>query len=291
MPTSEGIFEADLYGTPLAANINAVIALADGNQTDWTGLACIVRFNSEGRIDVRNGSQYVESSVNYSANNTYLIRMTVDVDTHTYSVYVSAYNLSETLIASNFSFRSEQSTIRQLNREVLKAESGSLSVTNIRVYKTVLADKTINVVLKTPTEQNPPSRFAFEADLIPIPETNASQLSAAIALALNSQLNWEGFACIVRFNEAGQIDVRDGGVYRAVRALAYQSNRSYRVRIDVDISTHTYSVFVRPSGGEEQEIATNFAFRSEQSGVPSLDQWVLKSASGTLIAVDGRVIY
>jgi hypothetical protein len=45
--------------------------------------------------------------------------------------------------------------------------------------------------------------------------------------------------------------------------------------------THTYSIFVRPPGGSELTVGTNFAFRTEQSGVTSLNWWGVYVNSGT----------
>jgi hypothetical protein len=36
------------------------------------------------------------------------------------------------------------------------------------------------------------------------------------------------------------------------------------------VPTHTYSVYVTPSGGSEQAVGLNYAFRSEQAAVNSL---------------------
>jgi hypothetical protein len=45
--------------------------------------------------------------------------------------------------------------------------------------------------------------------------------------------------------------------------------------------THTYSIFVRPPGGSELTVGTNFAFRTEQSGVTILNWWGVYVNSGT----------
>jgi hypothetical protein len=38
----------------------------------------------------------------------------------------------------------------------------------------------------------------------------------------------------------------------------------------VNVPTHTYSVYVTPSGGSEQAVGINYAFRTEQAGANSL---------------------
>jgi len=82
-------------------------------------------------------------------------------------------------------------------------------------------------------------------------------------------------AAIVRFNESGTIDVRNGGAFRADQRLAYSANKPSRVRMVIDVRSRTYSVFVTPPGQPEIELAKNYAFRSTQSGVKTLAKIVL----------------
>jgi hypothetical protein len=43
----------------------------------------------------------------------------------------------------------------------------------------------------------------------------------------------------------------------------------------VNVSTHTYSVYVTPAGGSQLTVGTNLAFRSTANTVTSLDTWNL----------------
>jgi hypothetical protein len=52
----------------------------------------------------------------------------------------------------------------------------------------------------------------------------------------------------------------------------------------VNTPARTYSIFVRPAGGAELTVGTNFAFRTEQNTVASLNNWgafVNTSATGS----------
>src|SRR5262249_19109590 len=103
-----------------------------GSQRSWTGLATIVRFNSSNTIDARNGSIYSAAiGVQYTAGATYHIRETVDVTTHTYSVFVTAPGGTEQLLAQNYSFRTEQQGVTSLDNVTAVAEAGSLTVCNV----------------------------------------------------------------------------------------------------------------------------------------------------------------
>ena len=92
----------------------------------------------------------------------------------------------------------------------------------------------------------------------------------------------------MRFNAAGVIDARNGGAYQAAASIPYSANTSYAFRLIVNVSDHTYSAYVTPAGGTEQTIGLNYAFRTEQAGVASLNTWNAKaeaSAAGNSLAV------
>lgn len=87
-------------------------------------------------------------------------------------------------------------------------------------------------------------------------------------------------AAIVRFNEHGTIDVRNGGAFRADQSLAYSANKAYRVRMVIDVRSRTYSVSVTPPGQAEIALARNYAFRSTQAAVRALSKIVLAGYAG-----------
>jgi hypothetical protein len=80
---------------------------------------------------------------------------------------------------------------------------------------------------------------------------------------------------MVRFNETGTIDARNGGAFRADLKLRYVPGTVYHVRMVVDVPAKSYSVFVTPSGQHEAALALNYAFRSQQSSVRTLRKLVL----------------
>ena len=130
--SQSGRFTVTFDATPGAANSDAAFALSSGSQHSWTGLAAIVRFNTAGTIDARNGSNYsAATGLQYAANATYHIRMTVDVGARTYSVVVTAPGGSEQLIAQDYSFRTEQQGVANVDNCTVVAEAGSLEVCNV----------------------------------------------------------------------------------------------------------------------------------------------------------------
>jgi len=82
-----------------------------------------------------------------------------------------------------------------------------------------------------------------------------------------------GFAVLVSFSDTGHILARNGGTYAATNLIAYAGGVSYHFRLVVNVPAHTYSVYVTAPGGVEQTVATNFAFRTEEAKVPSLNSF------------------
>ena len=80
----------------------------------------------------------------------------------------------------------------------------------------------------------------------------------------------------------GEIDVRNGGDYFNDAVINYRAFEYYRVSIEVNLNSNTYSVSVTPeSTGVKTLIASNYAFRSEQSAVELINGYVLKSSDNT----------
>lgn len=132
-------------------------------------------------------------------------------------------------------------------------------------------------------------RFHVEFDATP----STVGLDAVVGLADGAATGFTRLAAIVRFNASGAIDVRDGDTYGAIFNFAYSAGTTYHVRIDVDVRTHKYSVFVRfsSSSGLYTAIARDAGFRTEQSGATHLNDIASKvdGASGS-IAICGLAV-
>jgi len=121
------------YGYEMSAtanNIDAVVGLGGVNPvTAYGDLACIVRFNTGGKIDVRNGSVYSSLvDMPYSAGNVYAVRINVDMVSKTYGVTVSANGGAAVQIAQSYAFRTEQAALSSFNCLALYAYVGSQTV-------------------------------------------------------------------------------------------------------------------------------------------------------------------
>lgn len=113
----------------------------------------------------------------------------------------------------------------------------------------------------------------FEATFDATPLGNSIDVLAG--LSSSTATVHSDVACAVRFKLDGTIVARKGGAWDAASTILYTPNTSYHFRLVVDIQSHIYSIYVTPKGESEFTVGTNFAFRSEQSGVSSLSYWSL----------------
>ncbi|HWZ95558.1 MAG TPA: chitobiase/beta-hexosaminidase C-terminal domain-containing protein [Opitutaceae bacterium] len=105
----------------------------------------------------------------------------------------------------------------------------------------------------------------FDATPTVSPENAVVGLSKGVATA------YTGLSCIARFNTSGQIDAYNGTAY-GTSTISYAKNITYHFRLVVNVTAHTYSVYVTPAGGTELTVGLNYVFRVAQA---SLDTWDL----------------
>lgn len=125
-----------------------------------------------------------------------------------------------------------------------------------------------------PAEQTGTFEISFDATPL------ADNIDAFTGIGAITPREAGDVAAIVRFNEQGTIDVRNGGAFRADQNLAYSANKAYRVRMVINVKSKTYSVFVNPPGQPEVPLARNYAFRSTQAAVQALSKIVLAGYTG-----------
>ncbi|WP_205525468.1 glycoside hydrolase family 88 protein [Pyxidicoccus trucidator] len=91
----------------------------------------------------------------------------------------------------------------------------------------------------------------------------------------------------VRMNPDGYFDVRNGGGYATLTRVPYVSGQTYHVRIRADLTAQRYSVWVRPPGGSEVQIASNYVFRT---GAPAINDLGRVSVRTVISDSDFRVL-
>jgi len=119
--------------TPLGANIDGVIGLSNGPASNYSDLGAIVRFNTDGTIDARNGDNYAAiAPIPYAAGTTYNFKLRVNLATHKYNAFVKSGTAPYQAIGKGYKFRSEQANATALDNLGNIADVGSNSVCNVR---------------------------------------------------------------------------------------------------------------------------------------------------------------
>src|SRR2546425_1622860 len=268
-----GAFVAEFDATPNNAAMDGVMGLSNGPAAAYSSLAAIVRFNASGMIDAINGGVYAASAaIPYSAGTTYHFRFVVSVPAHTYSVYVRSGSNAEQLLASNFSFRTEQAAASALSNLGLYASVGSETVCNLAVTCVTSAGSWQNVAFAAQS-----GAFVAEFDATP----NNAAMDGVMGLSNGPAAAYTSLAAIVRFNTSGMIDAINGGAYAASAAIPYSAGTTYHFRFVVSVPAHTYSVYVRSGSNAEQLLASNFSFRTEQALASALNNLGLYASVGS----------
>src|SRR5579862_5402566 len=269
------IFSAEVDAIPQAATVDTVIGFTQVQGTWFTDLVANARFNSSGYIDAYSSTGYVSSSIQYSPNQSYHLRFVVDLRNHIYSAYVTAPGQSEQLIGSNLAFRSANHAVVRLSSWTMGSDSGTLQACNFGSPSFHVAAGGSWTNGAFPMQGG---TLTYEWDAIP----SVSPLDTVMAISNGAQSAFTGFACLVRFDLSGRIEVRNGGSYTADNTVAYSGGSNYHFRLVANIPAHTYSVYVTPGESTEVAVATNYAFRTEQSTVTALSNFgaITDSTSG-----------
>jgi hypothetical protein len=293
---------ADIYlrATPIETSyrpIDAVIGFSDGRADAFADLGPIVRFNPQGLVDARNGSSYqAVTSFAYSLNTTYIVLIHLDVTTHRYDVFIKIDDPVPEFqqIADDYAFRTEQASVTRLDNIGRKVDSanGSLSICdfNPSVYDTEVTSTPGTGWAGTafPAQQG---RFRAEFEA----QSGWTAPDGVIGLSRGMPRYFADLAAIVRFNPAGYLDVRDGSTYRYDVLHMYDPGQGYKFTFDVDVAAKRYSVTAVKFGDvpEEFALATNYAFRTEQQSVTSLDTLgqILDSPEGFVYTAHLMVSY
>ena len=129
-------------------------------------------------------------------------------------------------------------------------------------------------------------RFSVEFTAGPRSENT----DAVIGLSQGAATGLTDLGPIVRFNPSGYIDARNGQEYEADVMIPYDPTNSYSFRMVINVPHHTYTVDVLCAPDDVRTLATDYAFRTEQSQVSSLDHWAWWSSPGSLYMCDLQVL-
>jgi hypothetical protein len=269
--SNSGTFTLELDATPGTGDEDALVGLAPNAPATYSDLAAIVRFNTDGKLDARDGGAYrAVADIPYQAGERHHLTFSVDTTAHTYS----AWDANGT-IASGFAFRSEQANAGELAFYGTKVDAGGpLDVCNVIVpnqYQSCMSANAgqgfVNVAF---APQETFVSIAFAAT------PSDSNVDTVVGVSTSAAQSFNDMAAAVRFNPDGIIDARDGDVYRPLTQNHYAAGTTYRFVLLLDVQMHTYAV--RLNGTLALE---NLAFRTQQANAPSLGNLVLESDAET----------
>ena len=270
-------FVVELEATPSADSINVGFTLLKSDApTQFDDNAVIVRFFTSGLVDARNGDSYESDvAVPYSAGETFAIKISGNVRSSTFNVFVTPPEGEETQIASAYSFRTAQVGVDMLKNwgTFYEDEAAGVEINNVRITYTSTDEFQF---FSYPLEGGPlTDRFIVEYDAVPM----ADSINFGFTLLKSDAPQaFDDNAVLVRFNADGFCDARNGNNYERVADVPYIGGESYHIKVIGKIDTTTgssgaYSVWVTPPGGSETIIAENFSFRTAQANVDTLYNW------------------
>jgi len=238
------------------------------NPTTWNDYACMVQFATDNFIKVRNGGTYAkDADVIYEPFKVYHVKISGDILTSTYSVWITPPDSAETLIADNYQFRTAQIGVDSLrnwgafyNTRIGAAKAYNVYVTHKLPQQWVFTNNHPLGVFLTNT-------FVVEMDVTPF----AASLDGGVGISKsNGPSQFNDFACLVQFAADNFIKARNGDTYAKDLDIPYLPGKAYHIRIGGDIPASLYDVWVTPPDGSEMLLANDYTFRTAQIGVDSL---------------------
>jgi hypothetical protein len=116
-------------------------------------------------------------------------------------------------------------------------------------------------------------------------------LDVVMALSSGPKTAFADFACLVRLNQSGKIDARNGAGYEAANDISYDANVKYTFRLVVNVTARTYSIYVTPAGGTEQTVGTDFAFRPTAGTITNLNNFgIIDDTEGSATVCAFKVV-
>lgn len=268
------VAEVGAPGAPRVFPMDAVFGIASGPATTFGQLGAIVRFNSDGFVDARNGGGYAAvTAFAYDTPRSYRVSITADLSTHRYDATVADVATGQSAqIADDYAFRTEQAGMAGFDVIASKVDSaGAVSVCEPAVAPPICSGSSPGASWKERTFPRRTTPFQAEVDLFMF---GPGQTDMVVGLAGAQVDGFSGLAAILRLNSSGTFDVRDGGTYRADAAVSYVPDTyRYRAIFAVDPIAKRYSVWIRRSETEPPiRIADGYAFRTEQATLDGLDR-------------------
>ncbi len=156
--TQQGVFEARFEVTPGAGQVDAVLGLSQGMPDDqeWSRVAVTVMFSRDDTILGYDGDTYrADDEMSYEPDQTYQMRVVVDVPNQHYEFYVTPPGGGEQRVASNFVCRGGAGNWTSLDHVVVMSGGGPLRACLVSVTP-------VDVALAITTESLPPAHVGSD---------------------------------------------------------------------------------------------------------------------------------
>ncbi len=246
---------------PTANNADGVVGFGGKEITAFGDFNIIVRFNNLGRVDVRNGGAYAaESDLAYAAGKRYGFYVYGRFSDSTYSVIATDEDGARYQLATGYKFRTNNFNNTLTNFAVKRNGGQPIGIDGLRIGRGGFEGAAF-----VTGDMVGPLPDVFDVSYVVTP--SGDSIDAALALGPIPSIQWNDYNMIVRFNNQGAIDVRNGGGYAALTRVPYRGGRGYIVRIVGNTTARTYDVFVTDrTFGTEVKVAENYAFRGTAAG-------------------------
>jgi len=272
-----GQFNAGWRSTPSGSSdgrpIDSVIGLSRAPATGFTDLGLSLRFNQNGAIDARDGGGYVGGFPYTFGEGPYEFQLLVDVPSHRYSVWVrhldSPFKPFEVL-AQSAAFRTEQQSVASLGNLATVIDSAAGAVQTCGYSHQPAAGCTRSgpgVWQARPFTTLGNSHIVLDF----YAWSGAAAVDAVVGAALGAPTRFSDLAAIVRFRPDGYLDARNGSTYAASVGFTYAPHVYYHLNLDIDLGASRYTVTVASPNQNAVVLARDYAFRTERTGVASLD--------------------
>ncbi len=119
---------------------------------------------------------------------------------------------------------------------------------------------------------------------------SAGTIDGVVGLSNTTVNSYNDMGVIIRFNKNGNLDARNGGNYLFSNTIVYRSGSDYSFRVRTDLAMKKYSVYVTENNGEEQLLAKDFNFRTQQAALSNINNWATFSSLGSLKVCDFEVV-
>jgi hypothetical protein len=271
-PPSSFVLELD--AVPGTSSEDALVGLAPARPATYGDLAAIARFNSAGKLDARDGDVYrAVTDVTYEPGASQHLTFEVDTYAHTYSLRATR-DARGGYVARDFHYRTEQANASDLPYLGLKVDAGGpvdVCDVNLVAHACTPADEGDGFVNLAFEPQASFVTLSFDAT------PNGSNVDTILGASAQAASSFDDVAAAVRFDPDGRIDARDGDVYADFEPpLSYAAGQTYHFDLMLDVVGHAYTVAVDASR------VGHFAFRTAQSQVTSLGNFVVESDGGAV---------